>query len=398
MFKRLRVILMMLVTVFIGFGLIIPVLPLMVKQVGAAPFQLGVMLAVYSAVAFVTAPAWGILSDRIGRKRVILTGLVGFALSFLLFGLAQHILWLMYVARIIGGGFSGAVTATAMAYIAEVTTPQERTHGMALAGASIGMGFIIGPGVGGLLSHFGVSVPFFVASALALANAAWGAVALHNPPPPVRGGERGESSALPIPKTRWAAFSGPLRYLYLVGFFSQLAVTSLEGTFQYFEMLRIHATATQIGGMFFFSGVVAALFQGGILPRFVKHGKELPALYVGLALSGVGLLSVLASTNFWNATLFITLFSVGNTSIRPPLSSLITKKAQVGQGLANGLLSSMDNLARVVGPLMATALYELHPNLPYFIVALISFAAISLLVAYHRSTKWAAIEYPLKSI
>ncbi len=391
MFKKLSVILGMLVTVFIGFGLIIPVLPLMVKQVGASPVQLGVMLAVYSAVAFITAPLWGHLSDRVGRKPVLITGLIGFAFGFLLFGLAQHILWLMYAARVISGGFSGAVTATAMAYIAEITTVEERTHGMAFAGAAIGLGFIIGPGVGGLLSRYGLSVPFFVASALALANALWGALVLRES----RGAEQGEPNPATGPSSgqsrfitsQWIAFSGSLKYLYLVGFVGQFAVTSLEGTFQYFEMQRIGASAAQIGGMFVISGLVAALVQGGVIPRYVKHGKELPALYAGLVISGIGLFLVLASANFWTAAAFITIFSVGNTVLRAPLSSLISKRTTVGLGLANGLLTSLDNLARIVGPLLATALFVFHPDLPYATAGVVTFAATALIAAYHRASK-----------
>ena len=386
MFKKLIVILVMLITVFIGFGLIIPVLPLMVRQVGAAPIQLGLMLAVYSAAAFVTSPWWGRMSDRVGRKPVLITGLLGFAVSFLLFGLAQHILWLMYFARVIGGGFSGAVTATAMAYIAEVTSIEDRTRGMALAGASIGLGFIIGPGVGGLLSRFGLSVPFFVASLLAVGNALWGAVALRES----RSAEhrKADSDAESVfANSRWAAFSGSLKYLYLVGFIGQFAVTALEGTFQYFEMFRIGANAVEIGGMFVISGLVAALVQGGIIPRYVRHGSELPALYVGLIISGIGLILILLSANFWSATLFITTFSVGNTVIRAPLTSLITKQTKVGLGLANGLLSSLDNLARIVGPLLATTLYELRPSLPYALVAVVTFAATGLLGAYKHAAK-----------
>lgn len=381
MFKKLIVILVMLITVFIGFGLIIPVLPLMVRQVGAAPFQLGLMLAVYSAAALLTSPWWGHMSDRVGRKPVLITGLLGFAVSFLLFGLAQHSLWLMYFARVIGGGFSGAVTATAMAYIAEVTSIEDRTRGMAFAGAAIGLGFIIGPGVGGLLSRFGLSVPFFVAALLAVGNALWGIAALRESRDSAH--RKADAAAGSVfAKSRWVAFSGSLKYLYLVGFVGQFAVTSLEGTFQYFEMLKIGANAVEIGGMFVVSGLVAALVQGGIIPRYVKHGKELPALYVGLITSGIGLILILLSVNFWSAALFITVFSVGNTVIRAPLTSLITKQTKVGLGLANGLLSSLDNLARIVGPLLATALYELRPSLPYAFAAVVTFAAIGLLGAY----------------
>jgi MFS family permease len=371
----------MLTIVFIGFGCIIPVLPLMVAGAGARPFHLGLMLAVYSAVGFFISPWWGRLSDRIGRRPVLITGLLGFAVSFLVFGLAQHMLWLMYVARIVGGGFSGAVTATAMAYIADVTSVEQRTRGMAFAGMAIGVGFIIGPAFGGFLSKFGVAVPFYAAAALALANALWGLVALRESLPPEQRGQQTADGT-----SRWAAFAGPLKYLYIVDFVAQFCISSLEGVLQYFEMARIHATAFDIGMMFFISGFVGALVQGGIVST-IKHGKELPAMTAGLVLSGIGLWLLLWSSNFWTATLFMTLFGASNTVIKPTLQSLITKQTRVGQGLASGLISSMDSLARIVGPIVATALYEVHINLPFITAGLVAILATTLVYAYRRGVK-----------
>lgn len=379
MMKRIAVILSMLITVFIGFGLIIPVLPLMVTGVGAQKYNLGMMLAVYSAVAFVMSPFWGRISDRFGRKPVLITGLLGFALSFLLFGLAKDILWLMYVARIIGGGFSGAVTATAMAYIADVTGEEDRTKGMAFAGASIGMGFIIGPGVGGLLGDINVALPFFVAAGLAVVNAIWGFAALKEST------TREERLANPKGKgSRWRAFAGALKYLYMVDFVAQFSIATLEGVFQYFEIYKFNATPTQIGMMFFISGFVGALVQGGIVQRYVKHGREVPAMYTGLVLSGIGMFLILFSANFWTATLYMTIFGASNTVIKPTLTSVITKETTVGQGLANGLLSSMDSLARIVGPILATVLYEIHQNIPFIVTGLIAIAAVFLVASYKR--------------
>ena len=380
--KRLAVILTMLMTVFIGFGLIIPVLPLMIKNVGAQPLNLGLMLAVYSAVAFLMSPWWGHISDRIGRKPVLLIGLLGFAISFIVFGLAAHLLWLMYVARIIGGGFSGAVTATAMAYVADVTSVENRTKGMAFAGMSIGMGFIIGPGVGGLLAHFGNVVPFFVAGVLAIGNAIWGAMAL---PESMNQTDRQNLTTSVPSKSRWAAFSGPLKYLFLVGFVGQFTITSLEGTFQYFEMDKIGATAGEIGTMFFISGTVGALIQGGVVQRYVTHGREVFTLYTGLIVSGMGMFLILFSRNFWTAALFMTLFGAGNTVIKPTLTSLITKQTKVGQGLTNGLMSSLDSLARIVGPLLATALFQLDHNIPFILAGAAALLATTLVAGYRHA-------------
>jgi DHA1 family multidrug resistance protein-like MFS transporter len=153
--KQLAIIMVLLITVFIGFGIIIPIMPEMVST-----FHLAVMLAVYSAASFLMSPIWGALSDRIGRRPVIMVGILGFSISFFIFGIAGDQLWLMYASRILGGFFSGAVTACAVAYVADITSEDNRTKGMGLVGMSIGLGFIFGPAVGGLLSVYGNSVPF----------------------------------------------------------------------------------------------------------------------------------------------------------------------------------------------------------------------------------------------
>lgn len=378
--RRLSVILVMLVTVFIGFGLIIPVLPLMVHGANPKPIYLGIMLALYSAVAFFMSPWWGRLSDRIGRKPILIVGLLGFAVSFMVFGLAQHVLWLMFVSRVIGGGFSGAVTATAFAYIADVTSIEDRTKGMAFAGMSIGLGFIFGPALGGILSTYGVVVPFFVAAGLAIVNAIWAIAVLKESLP-----EQQRTTSGQAPRSRWAAFAGPLKYLYLVDFVAQFSITALEGCLQYFEMAKINAGAQQIGWMFFISGIVGALIQGGIVRR-VKQSGEVPMMSIGLVVSGVGLFLLLLSHNFWTAALFMTIFGAGNTVIKPTLTSIITKETKVGQGHASGLLSSMDSLARMVGPLLATFLYQLHMNLPFIVAGVIAIASTGLVLAYRTSS------------
>lgn len=380
--KKLGVILLMLFTVFIGFGLIIPVAPLMVQNVGAKAYNLGLMLSVYSLIAFFLSPWWGRLSDRIGRKRVLLTGLLGFAVSFLVFGLAKDILWLMYVARIIGGGFSGAVTATAMAYIADVTGEDDRTKGMALAGMAIGSGFIFGPAVGGLLSTYGLAVPFFAASGLATLNFLWGIVSLRESLPP----ERRHTRVAQRGQSRWEAFSGPLKHLYMVDFVAQFSIAALESCFQYFQIARTGATPLQIGWMFAISGVVGALIQGGIVRKYVKPGREVGTLYIGLVVSGLGLFLILWSSDFWTAALFMTIFGAGNTLLKPTLTSLVTRQTKVGQGLAAGLLSSMDSLARIIGPLLATLLYQVHMQSPFIMAGLVALGSTALVGAYRSGS------------
>jgi DHA1 family multidrug resistance protein-like MFS transporter len=153
-----------------------------------------------------------------------------------------------------------------------------------------------------------------------------------------------------------------------------------------FEYHRIGATPLQVGMMFLISGIVGALVQGGIVQRYVKHGREVPAMYIGLVVSGIGLFLILFSVNFWTATLYMTLFGASNTVIKPTLTSVITKETSVGQGVANGLLSSMDSLARIIGPTLATVLFELHHDIPFIFTGVVAITTVLLVQAYKRQS------------
>jgi DHA1 family multidrug resistance protein-like MFS transporter len=380
--NKMGIIMVILITTFTGFGMIIPVMPEMVHDVGAAPVHLGWLLSVYSAVSFFLSPIWGKLSDRIGRRPVIMTGLLGFSLSFFLFGLAANHLWLMYVSRILGGLFSGAAVSSAVAYVADVTSEEERTKAMGLVGMSIGLGFILGPAIGGIAGHFNHALPFFIASLLALLTAGFAYRSLQESLMP----EKRTSNALKN-ISRWAAFSGSLKYLYVLSFFVSFTLAGLESTLQYFEMRRIGASILEIGIMFTIIGVIGAMIQGGIVRKYVKKGTEPTYLLLGLILSALGFFLITFSFNFWSATLFVAIFGIGNAFMRPLVTSLITQKTTVGQGVASGLNSSMDSLGRILGPLLGTFMYQYNIYLPFIIGGILSILAISLLIGYHAAER-----------
>jgi len=377
--KPLAVVMLTLMTTFIGFGIIIPVMPELIKRVDSNELALhtGLLLSIYSAVSFLMSPLWGSLSDRIGRRPIILIGILGFSASFLVFGLGAHNLTLMYVSRILGGLFSGAVTSVIVAYVADVTPPEERTRGMGLVGMSIGLGFTIGPGVGGLLSKISLETPFFVASALALLTffLAWSRLKESLDPE-----RRRQPSAERV--SRWTAFRGSLRYLYLLALFVALSLAGLEATLQLFGMERFEVTPGQVGMMFFVCGLVGALVQGGIVRRYIRKGDEPKFIVAGLLISAVGFLLLLTSHTLWTATLFLAIFGIGNALIRPCVTSLITQKTTVGQGVASGLSSSMDSLGRIIGPLGGAMLFKLDLQLPYVVGGLLSLAALLFLARF----------------
>jgi len=382
--KRLGIVMLMLVTTFIGFGIIIPVLPELIKVASpeSVGLHLGLMLSIYSAISFILSPIWGGLSDRIGRRPVILIGILGFATSFLVFGVADGNLTLMYISRVLGGLFSGAVTSVIVAYVADITPPEQRTKGMGLVGMSIGLGFTIGPGFGGLLSLVSQNTPFYAAAALALVTFALAVTKLSESLPPEK--RRTVNERKP---SRWTAFRGSLKYLYMLALFVSLTLAGLEATLQLFGMERFNVTPLQIGIMFLVSGVVGALIQGGVVRRMIRKGEEPKYIAIGLVISAIGFFLMITSHELWTATVYLAIFGIGNALIRPCVTSLITQKTTVGQGVASGLSSSMDSLGRIIGPLMGTFLFSLQLQLPFIIGGLLSLAALFLLLRFRTLDK-----------
>lgn len=375
--KQMAMIMVLLITVFIGFGIIIPIMPEMVS-----PFHLGMMLAVYSAATFFMSPVWGALSDRIGRRPIIMIGILGFSISFFIFGIGSEHLWIMYLSRVLGGFFSGAVTSCAVAYVADITTEEKRTKGMGLVGMSIGLGFIFGPAVGGLLSYYGNEVPFFASSILAFLTFIFVTLYLEESLPEEKRTIKGA-----VRTSRWKAFSGAIKYLYVLGFFVSFTLAGLEATLQYFLIIEIAVTKMQMGILFLVSGIVGAAVQGGVVRRYIKKGGEYRAIQIGLLLSSLGFFLILFSNQLWTAALYLSVFAAGNALIRPCVLSLITQKTTVGQGIATGLSSSMDSLGRISGPLLGAAVFYLHISLPFLIGGILCLAALFLLYRFMNLDK-----------
>ncbi|MBD8496819.1 MFS transporter [Paenibacillus arenosi] len=378
--KQLTVVMLMLMMVFIGFGIVIPVLPMTITDTGANEMHLGWMLSIYSLVAFIVSPIWGAWSERVGRRPIILIGISGFSVSYLLFAIGTDMLWLMYVSRILGGLFSGAVTAVIVAYVADITTDEQRTKGMAYVGVSIGLGFTFGPAFGGIISEVaGSAAPFYAAAILTFITAVLGALVLKESLPVEKRMSNTNSSP-----SRWTAFTGRMKYLYVLSFFVTFTLAGLEATLMYFQMLRIPGTtAWDIGWMFFFCGLAGALVQGGIVRRYIKKGTEKYGIMAGLVISALGFVLLLFSSTLVNATIFLCIFGIGNALIRPCVTSLITQKTTVSQGVASGLNSSMDSFGRIAGPALATAVFNWSANMPFIIGAVLSIAAVALVIRFN---------------
>ncbi|MFC5403148.1 MFS transporter [Cohnella soli] len=383
--SKLAVVGLMLFTVFIGFGIIIPVLPQLVSEASkeSANWHTGAMLAIYSLMSFLLSPVWGGVSEKIGRRPVIMIGVLGFSVSFLLFGMSGDNLAIMYASRILGGLFSGAVVSCIVAYVADITTEKERTKGMAVVGMSIGLGFTFGPGFGGLLSEIQIHTPFYAAAALSFIVfvAAWLKLPESLPP------EARAANSSKVKTSRWAAFQGALKSLYVLAFFVTFSLAILEATLQLYGMDKFGVTPLQIGMMFFFCGLAGALVQGGFVRRKIKNGEESRYIAIGLVISAIGFFLLLTANSWGIATVYLCVFGIGNSLIKPCVTSLITQKTTVGQGIASGLSSSMDSLGRIVGPVLGAALLGAANWLPFVASGVLSLAALGLLAQFRSQDR-----------
>jgi len=346
------------VTVFIdllGFGIIIPLLPFYAESFGANALTIGLLGTSFSLMQFLFSPFWGRWSDRIGRRPIILVGLMGSCLSYLTLALASS-LTLVFAARIIGG-IAGANIPAAQAYIADVTTPANRAKGMGMIGAAFGLGFIFGPAIGGLLSRVSPETPMWFASALCLANfiAAWFLL------PESRTADDTTKSLGRLEVFRHAMRRPTLLLLLSLYFIVTLAFSGFETTFALFSEAKFGFTTSTIGFVFAFIGVVLATVQGVFVGRVVKLVGErrlIPLAILSIAI-GIGLIPFVWSIPTLLGALGV--LAVGMGFNNPSLTSMVSKLADPDdQGGILGLASSIASLGRVVGPAWGGYLYDAH--------------------------------------
>ncbi|WP_262176205.1 MFS transporter [Saccharococcus sp. Marseille-Q5394] len=367
--------------VYLGFGIIIPVLPEVIVQQGLSEIHVGGLLTVYSLASFFTAPLWGSLSDRVGRKKLILIGLLGFSLSFFLFAFFIHNLTLLYLSRVVGGIFSGALYTAVTGFVGDMTTEENRNKYMGLLGMSIGLGFIFGPAIGGVLGDISLQTPFIASGILTLLLLVYAGIILKEPE---RTGEANKRALLP--KGGMMLWHYRIRNLFLLSFMVTLILAGIESTFQLFQISAIEITPKQIGYLFMASGFVDAAIQGGVVRR-VKNGTETKWILGGQVITAIGLILIPFTGSLFWAGVALSIFTAGNALTRTILVSLTSKESGGKYGTAAGMTYSMDNMGRIIGPLLFTWLLTTMNGGIYFISAALAVISIVLIFMYRKSSK-----------
>lgn len=337
----------------VGFGMVLPILPLWAEEFGASPTEIGLLTASYAVAQIVFAPLWGRLSDHYGRRPVILVSLAGSAIAALMIGLAGALV-VLWLARVLQG-VAGASYAAAQAYVADVTTARERARGMGLIGAAFGLGFILGPAFGAVFSAVDARLPFFVAAGLAAVNLA---IAFRRLPESLRpGAPRAQAPRLDVLRRALASRElGPLVWLSFVATF---AFVGMEATFALFGERRFDYGATEIAGLFAFIGVMAAVAQGLLVGRLAERFGEGRVMIAGLVGTAAGLLLVAVSESLWALLPGLAVLAVGSGLVFAATTALISLAAgESEQGSVLGLTASVGGAARIAGPVIGTLLFE----------------------------------------
>jgi MFS transporter, DHA1 family, tetracycline resistance protein len=366
----------------VGFGLVIPLLPFYAVRFAASPQEVTALVAVYSLAQLVTAPLWGSLSDRVGRRPVLLVSLTASALAYLWLGAATA-LWMLFAARAFAGACAGNIAA-AQAYVADVTKPEERARGMGLIGAAFGLGFMIGPALGGLLAGndpltADLETPAWVAAGLS-ALALLGVVLLL-------------PESLPADRRDGAPSTGRLGVvvnvlrrpvlsrLIVVNFLVILAFAGMQSVFAIWAMPQLGWGPGQVGYVFAYVGLVSAVLQGGLIGRLTRYFGEERLLLSGLGLIIAGFLIMPFAHHLPVLGGAVTGLALGTGLVQPAINSLISRRAGgEEQGEVMGVSQSAGSLSRVLGPLAAGYSFAVFGrNSPYFLTALL--VAITLLLA-----------------
>ncbi len=353
----------------VGFGMVLPILPLYARRFGATPLQAALLVAAFSGASLLAAPLWGRVSDRVGRKPVLVVALLGTAAGGLLTGLAGG-LALLFVARLLDGASGGSISV-ARAAAADMAPPHERARLFGYLGAAFGIGFVAGPVIGGIATIAGPRVPFLLAGGIASINAlavAWRLPRPVRPTPTPHGQTAGGRSGL----------GAPVVAVIAAAFSSMVAFSAFEATFALFGHHRLGLALGSAAGVFAGIGLVLVVVQGGLVRPVIARIGERRALYAGLGLDAVGL-AVLGSSHTWAlAGPALVVLAAGEGLVQTTLSLLVANLANPARrGQALGFQQAAGSTARVIGPAMGGALLGASGSgLPFLAGSILSAIAV----------------------
>ena len=362
--RNLYILTFVLFVVMLGYGIVIPILPFYIESMGAGGMELGLLVASYAVMRLIFGPIWGGLSDRVGRKPILLIGILGYAVAMVWFGLANT-LWMLFAARILSGVLSSATAPTTMAFIGDSTPEDERGGGMGLLGAAGGIGTIVGPALGGFLAGDSLSTPFFIAAGLSVLSLVLAIIFLpESLPAEMRQSSQKKENLIDL-KSWGEAINSPIGILLLLTFISTSGLMIFANVFGLYALEKFDFGPDDVGVMMMVLGLVSAIAQGVLAGPLTKRlGDEL-VTKVGLFAAAIGFGLMLLASTYVTILLATAFFALTVALQVPALTSLTSRRATVPQGIAMGLSNSFVSMGRIVGPLFGGYIFDINILLPY---------------------------------
>ena len=346
-----------------GIGLVIPIMPAYLDTFSVAGQALGTLIATFALAQFLFSPLSGQLSDKYGRKKLIILGLIVFGLSQLAFGLASH-LWILYVARFFSGLGAAFLIPPMMAFVADITTFDERGKGMGLLGASMSLGFMIGPGIGGFLAEVSIQFPFYIATAVALIAAFISFVVLPNVVPTIQTAD--EKSENLLQQMKRSTYT-PYFVMLLVMFIFAFGLSNFQSTIALYADKKFGFTPKEIAILITIGGFVGVVVQTFVINKLFKRFGEMKVILVNLLVSAGAMISILFVSSFWAILLVSAVFFTAASLLRPAINTLISKLAGDQQGFAAGMNNAYMSLGNMIGPALAGILFDINMSYPYIL-------------------------------
>jgi DHA1 family multidrug resistance protein-like MFS transporter len=375
----------------LGQGMVIPILPEYLKQFSAGGSAAGYLVAAFGAAQFLFSPIGGRLSDRHGRKIMILSGMFFTVISDLIFAVSHDLLFL-YIARFIGGIGLGIMVPSVLAYVADVTTIETRAKGMGYLSASMNLGMVLGPGIGGMIAHFGVRVPYFGAAALGLVSALLTLILPETLPLEKRTIARPSQKQESIAKQLVQSVRTPyFRYLILI-FVMTFGLVNYETVYSLYVEYKYGFTSQEISVLITLGAAIGIVVQVWLIDKVIKRYGEYNTIRFSLLMAAAALMLMLLKINFLYLLAVSSIFFAFNSLLRPTVNTMLSKEAGSQQGFVSGLNTTYTSLGNIIGPIMAGNLFDKQINLPYIIGAIILLGTIGLVKKDKKSQSSEVVE------
>jgi DHA1 family multidrug resistance protein-like MFS transporter len=370
----------------VGIGLIIPVLPMFLKEFGVGGQAMGYLVAVFAFTQFIFSPIAGEMSDKYGRKIPIVVGLFAFTLSQFIFAVGTEI-WMLYVSRLLGGIGAAFMIPPMMAYVADISTEEERGKGMGLLGACMSLGFVIGPGIGGFLAELGIRVPFYTATVIAAVATVLSLVLL---PETLSAEARLQARSVTrkkesIIKLMKKSFNAPYFMLLILVFTMTFGLSNFEAIFGLYVDERFGFTPKDISIIITIGALIGVFVQSILVDKMLTRFGEKKVMYWTFLISAASMILLLLAGTFWAILAITVVFFTATSLVRPALNTLLSKMAGNEQGFVAGMNNMYMSIGNMIGPALAGILFDININIPYLVGALILLISFAMILTWNGS-------------